>query len=131
MSGEEIVEKIREQAKTYEESKIYYTLRIMKVRRASDAQTRIVKNMLALRHFGMNIVPSGILYGLYGKSRSALLGVLHLLGDKGILTLIRNQSQGELRYMLSQKFTELWDKNTKDVHSNAEAKDLNTSSGIV
>ena len=131
MSGEEVAEKIREQARTYEESKIYYTLRIMKVRRASDAQTRIVKNMLALRHFGMNIVPSGVLYGLYGKSRSALLGVLHLLGDKGVLTLIRNQSQGELRYMLSQKFIELWDKNTEKRTQTKEHKDLNTSSGIV
>lgn len=122
MKDEEIVGEIKAEMRKIDDVKIHFTLKKMKLSRISSAQVRSVKIFLALREMGLNIVTTNVFYAVYGKSRSNILTVLHLLGDKGVLTWIRRNKSGPLRYMLSEKFLNLW-------NPNIERKDLNKSSG--
>jgi len=117
------LEIIRREASAIEDSTVFYVLRLMNLKRVSSSQIKTVKLFLALRRYGMNIVSTNLFLALYGKTRAACLSILHLLGDKGVLTWVRQRKNGPLRYMLSEKFLKLW-------NSYIEQQNLNKSSNI-
>lgn len=123
MSVDDALKQIEKHIETIENTDIYYTLKKLKVRYTSEATIRAIKIFIACKYYGIDIVTSSIFYYFYGSSRTSALSQLHILGDKGILTLLKGNSKGLLRYMLSEKFNEHFYKNT-------EHKKLNTGSDI-
>lgn len=103
-----VLEKIREAIDKFENSTIYFTTKQMHVHRVSEQQIFAIKIFLALREAGIVIVTSHLFMSLYGRSRAGSLQMLHELGDKGILTLVKNKKSGPLRYMLSTMFLEYY-----------------------
>ena len=89
-------------------AKVYYTLRQVHVRLISDDTVRAVKVFIALRKFGMTVVTTHMFHGFYGTTPANVVSLLHRLGDKGILTLVKNMKPGVFRYCLSEKFWSLW-----------------------
>lgn len=123
MSGEEVLRLVREYMKTIEDSRIYFTLRKMKLKHFGEGTIRAVKVFLALHHFQLDIVGTNLFGELYGTSSAATLAQLHRLGDKGVLTLVRGGKFGQLRYMLSRKFLEHFTASSEQI-------DLNNGSQI-
>lgn len=105
----EAAEAIVKQAELIEMSDVYFVLKKMKVRFLSEDQQKIVRLMLALRKMGIASVPSTLVASLYGTSQQNVVSILHKLGDKGVLILVQNHGPGALRYVLSQKFVDLWE----------------------
>ena len=119
MKAEELIVEIKEYVKSIDRTKVYYTLRKLGHRRISDAQIEAVCIFIALRHFGIEIIGTNLFKTFYDKTRTAIHSILHLLGDRGVITLVHGKKNSQLRYVLNPKFTEQY----------REQKDLNTSSG--
>jgi len=91
-----------------DEPSVYFALRKMRVRYLSNDAVRAVKIFIALRQLGMTIVPTSTFAYFYGTTRSNAIMLLHRLGDKGVLMLVKNDKPGTTRYILSEKFVALW-----------------------
>lgn len=107
----ETKELILRQIETIELSDVYYTLKMMKVRFLSEDQQRVVRIILAFRQLGILAVPSTLVASLYGTTQANVVSILHKLGDKGVLVLVKNNGAGALRYMLSERFISIWEVN--------------------
>ena len=105
---EKVISAIEGRILCLDDGKVHYTMKRMHLRRISEAQRRAVKIFLACREFGMTIVPSTVFRGFFATGSAGALAMLHQLGDKGVLTLVKNDHPGALRYMLSERFLELW-----------------------
>ena len=104
----EIIAKVNECIESYDDARIYFTLRTMHIRQISEQQIHMIKIFLALRTFGLQVISTHMILSFYSKSRGSALAILHGMGDKGILTLITNEKSGPLRYVLSPKFLEFY-----------------------
>ena len=105
----EAIDEVKKQIQLIPSEHVFYALRQMKLRNISEQQINTVKIFLALRHFGLNIIPTTLFKELYGRTYSNALRILHLLGDKKVLMLVRNKKTGPMRYILSETFLSFYE----------------------
>jgi len=97
---------VRTQAKNYDESKIYFTLRKMKVRNITEGQITAIKYFLALRELGLPVVTTTLYSFISDTDPVSTLALLHRLSAKRVLNLIREKAavHTPYRFMLSDLF---------------------------
>lgn len=104
--SDELIETIRTKAREYDETRIYYTLRRMHVRYVTQTQMYAIQIFLALRELGLAYVKTTLFSAVADMEPGNALTLLHRLGDKHVLTLIREltKTTQPYRYMLSELF---------------------------
>lgn len=110
MTDEEAINILKQYADDIENAEVFFALQKGGQKRISEAQVKAIKIFITLRHFGINVVTTNLFMALYGKSRASALNILHLLGDRGVLTLVHGKKNKMLRYILSPKFTDTYEK---------------------
>ena len=97
---------IRTKAREYDESKIYYCLRQMRIRYVTTTQIAAIQIFLALYDLGQRTVTTNLFAALTGMAPGNALTLLHRLGDKRIINLIRELSSTTqpYRFSLSETF---------------------------
>ena len=106
MEEEKILQVIRTKAKEYDESKIYYSLRQMRIRYVTTKQIVAIQTFLALYDLGQRTVTTNLFAALTNMEPGNALTLLHRLGDKRIINLIRELSSTTqpYRFSLSETF---------------------------
>jgi len=102
------VRKIGSRIDEIQNVRVYYTLKQQKVRYVSGDQVFAIKVFIALREAGVEVVTSTMFHFFYNTTKSNAISMLHRLGDKGVLVMVKNEKPGPLRYILSEKFVTLW-----------------------
>ena len=100
----EFINLVRVKAQQYDEAKIYYTLRSLKIKHITSKQVRAIQCFLALRDLGFKFVTTQLFASVMNISSIAAGELLHRLGDKGIIVLLRELKHRSFRYMLSEMF---------------------------
>jgi len=102
LTVEELLRRIRRARFDIEEERVYFALRKMKVPYIAVASIETVAYCLALHQFGLKItVP--LIAVLRNTSIANARRMLHTLGDKGVLTMIRRQSR-QIEWVLNPTF---------------------------
>ena len=96
---EDALELIRQNAKEIPYHKVYFTLRLMKVKPIFKQTVETIRMILVLH--GYNIpIKTDIIAKLTGKGR---LSMLHTLGDKEIL-ILKREDKHKLEWILNPVF---------------------------
>jgi len=106
--GSEILTVVHERVARIEDSAVYFTMKKLRMRYLSVDQVCAVKIFIALRELGISVVSSSLFQSIYGTSVSNITSLLHRLGDKGVITMVKNTKPGAYRYVLSERFVALW-----------------------
>ena len=111
MTDEEAFELIRNRVKEIDNTRVYFCLRTMKVKPIS---TKIVENMkicIAITEMKLPITLRLFSYLRgYKITHQTLLGTLHTLGDKKVITLVRGDFKDwyTCRWLLGESFSKLY-----------------------
>lgn len=85
---------------------VYYALRAMKVKFIRESTVDLLRWCIAVRKAGFPITTT-LLSSLTGIKRGQIAQSLHILGDKGVLLLLKYQEKlprGEHRWIISPIF---------------------------
>lgn len=106
MGEEKLLKLIRTKAKEYDESKIYFSLRQMRIRYVTQTQITAIQTFLALYDLGQHTVTTNLFATLMDMEPGNALTLLHRLGDKRITNLIRELSSTTqpYRFALTETF---------------------------
>ena len=108
MNAEELLLKIQEDAKSQDDTRIYFALKTMRFKPVRPQHLIMVKIILSCRKNGINIINNHLLLSILERvnGKAAILGTLHNLGDKKVLTYLReeNTKGNKIRWTLSPEF---------------------------
>ena len=122
--SDEIFDQIEKWILAVDESKTYYVLKLMRLKRISKTQVDAVKIFLGFRRAGVSVVSSTMFAAFRETTPTANIALLHQLGDKGVLTLVKDREPGALRYTLSESFVKHWEE------PSAMSSDASSSTGL-
>jgi len=103
MFTEEFIRLVRAKAREYDEAKIYFTLRKLNFRFITTKTIESIQVFLALRELGFTFVTVNLFAAIMDMNSANARALLHRLGDKKVLTLVRDRSKS-FRYILSETF---------------------------
>ena len=103
MQIDEFIKIVESQAKMIPESDVYFALKKMKVRYITKSQIQVIRLFIALRKLGFNFVPVDLITLLLNREPNSVRDILHRLGDKHVIVLLR-ESHRQYRYCLSSQF---------------------------
>ena len=124
MYQEEFIRLIRAKVREYDEARIYYTLRMLNFRYITERAIRAIQIFLALKELGFTFVTPNLLAAVMNIAPNNARALLHRLGDKKVLTLVRDRSRS-FRYILSTTFLRHFETKNLNISSNL---DSNTNS---
>jgi len=108
MNPEELIYHIEKTAENIPSILVRRALRLMMFHRVTDRTIRIVRYCLAIEKLGLPLTTHLLSYLFYRKvdhtTRSNILRFLHLLGDKHVLTLVRESKGKTYRWVISPLF---------------------------
>ena len=109
MKDEEVISRVKEAIEQIDNADVYFALKKMRIRGISEQTVKTVKIFLALRQMGVSVVSSHLFSIFYDASHNAAIAILHRLGDKKVLTFVRENAKGPLRYVLGTEFLQYYE----------------------
>ena len=122
VTEQQIIDMTQKLMKEMPYEKVYFTLKKMKQKPIFPSLVRKARACLALHQLGLPITTYTLEKVLGFKKRSGALGSLHNLGDRNILTLVRDRRPSEskirgfpfLRWVLNPLFLRAYEGNNKE-----------------
>jgi hypothetical protein len=103
LTQDEVMNLIKKEMTNVDRDRVYFVLRDMKLRRILNPTVDTVVACVALHRLGLPIT-SELVTLVRPIQRNNNVTLLHFLGDKNVLTLIRGRASNSLFWMLSETF---------------------------
>jgi len=108
MKQDEIIEQIRDEMSKIEDFRVYYTMRLLGMRKITKKQVKFMKCCLALHYLGLPITVDLLRYVFNISRRYQVLDTLHTLGDKGAI-LLRLKTKGFFVWTIPDYFIKVYE----------------------
>ena len=108
MRQEEIIEQIRNEMSKIDNQRVYWTMRLLGMKKITKKQIKFMKCCLALHYLGLPITVDLLRYVFNIRRRHQVLNTLHVLGDKGAI-ILRLKSRGFFMWTIPEYFVKAYE----------------------
>jgi len=108
MRQEEIIEQIRDEMSKIEDFRVYYTMRLLGMRKITKKQIKFMKCCLALHYLGLPITVDLLRCVFNIPYDHQVSSTLHILGDKGAI-ILKLKSKGFFMWTVPDYFIKVFE----------------------